>query len=239
MKAAVMDSIVTCSEAIDPLSLKDLLEEWPRQALLVAMDLYSTKEQTESIKGGQDTLLALKADYERLQETIVGLFSAERQDANYRMACQSALFQCMRLRDSVQKLIDHEVLSENDFSWKVMPRYADCMILLERRPSFFLNLRYLLNGSTIQYSIMGQIFLYLNEFLGDCAHPVWTPSLDSGIFAFFHAFSTKNFPLVCGDSCAGKTTLVREASRLLGQTVTQRSVTSYMDVATISEVNTL
>ena len=122
-----MDSIVTCSEAIDPSSLKEMLEEWPRQALLVALDLFSTKEQTESIKGGQDTLLALKKDYEDLQKNIVGFFSAERRDANYRMVCQSVLFQCMRLRDSVQKLIDHEVLSENDFSWKVMPRFENAI----------------------------------------------------------------------------------------------------------------
>ncbi len=134
-----------------------------------------------------------------------------------RSTIRSLLFQSLSSSDVVRDLVDREVRSEKDFEWRAKPR---C---------------FLSQDNNVELEVLHVRRAYCYEHLGDCPHPVYTPSLRYQLLALLTAFQLKHFPLVRSPaspapaSGCGKLALVREVARSLGILLVLRSAVRHFD----------
>lgn len=100
----------------------DYLASFPCQSIIIANAIKRTAEVGESIKGGQETLLALK---EQICDEIEGLAQALQSSSLshfHRVNSQAMLVQNMSWNTSVVELEGQNVRGENDFKWRTKIR---------------------------------------------------------------------------------------------------------------------
>ena len=80
-----------------------------------------------------------------------------------------------------------------------------------------LPLRCYSNEGDVSFEMLAIKESYRYEYLGDCTQPVWYKNFERTIYSFFSSYAMKHFPVLKGGFSSGKSTVVHEVARLLGQ----------------------
>lgn len=124
VEASMKDSIrVTLRKAIiDYLKSprKEWVQKWPGQVVIAGSQVYWTQECIEAIRGG-----SLKKLHSNLKLQLEGLVELVRTDLPFitRLILGDLIVIDVHARDVVQRLVDANIQSENDFEWMSQLRY--------------------------------------------------------------------------------------------------------------------
>ncbi|RKO93938.1 dynein heavy chain, N-terminal region 2-domain-containing protein, partial [Blyttiomyces helicus] len=169
--------------------------EWPGQCVMAASQTYFTKEVSEAIKGG-----TLKALFQRLLSQLQGLVGLVRGELPFisRLILGDLIVIDVHSRDVVKKLIDMNVISENDFEW-------------------ISQLRYYWEEDDLRVKIVNANFRYGYEYLGNTGRLVITPLTDRCYLTLTGAMHLGMGGAPAGPAGTGKTETTKDLAKALAK----------------------